>query len=115
MDQLFTTPNLIYWLLLALVIALQTITLGAILRQREATRWTIGYATVFMLGLPLVLLGLWDAATYVSLFVAVGVSGAVKTGIQQLTDAARANTLRQRANAISEFKEYSDATHPWQR
>ena len=94
MDKLLTHSNLIYWLLLALVIALETITVGVVLKNREAARWTIGYATIFILALPLVILGQWDAVTYTAVFVAVGVSGAVKVGIQQFVDARRAASLR---------------------
>ena len=98
--ELFHQPNLIYWLILALAIALETLTVGYVLRHREAARWTIGYATIFLLSLPLVVWGVWDAATYAAIFVAVGISGAVKVGIQQITDAARAESARQRIKEL---------------
>ena len=101
--ELFNQPNLIYWFILALTIALETLTVGYVLKYREAARWTIGYATVFMLSLPLVLLGVWDADTYAAIFVAIGISGAVKVGIQQITDANRAESSRRRAAAVKEL------------
>jgi len=92
--NLFTATNFLYWIVLVLVIFLETLTLGVIWKRREAARWVTGYVTVFVLGLPLVLLGEWDAATFTALFVAVGLSGAIKVGVQQYADARRADSLR---------------------
>jgi hypothetical protein len=92
--NLFTEFNFIYWIVLALLITLETLTVGVVLARREAARWTIGYATVFVAGLPLVLLGQWDAATFAALFVGVGIAGAVKVGLKQISDAHRARLYR---------------------
>lgn len=108
--ELFTLENTLFWFILALAITLETVTIGVVLKRREAARWTIGYATIFVLSLPLVLAGLWDAATYAAIFVAIGISGAVKVGVQQLRDAHRAESLRQSAPS----KELPNAPHSWE-
>lgn len=105
--SLFTPFNFAYWLVVSLVVTLETLTIGLIWRRREAARWTLGYATVFMLGLPLVVAGWWDAATFAALFVAVGLSGAVKVGLDQFIQARRAADYRrhdQRHPDIAAYK-----------
>ncbi len=57
--------------------------LGELWMRQENYRWTLGYAVVFGLGMPLVYLNLWDLNTWIGLFFAVGISGAIKVGYQQ--------------------------------
>lgn len=103
-QQFFNTPNFIYWLALALVIWAEAVTFGRWWRRRENARWTMGYFTVFLLSLPLVVWGYWDMFTWGGLFVAIGLSGAVKVGLEQHRDSRRAEKLRRhRPIAIEEI------------
>ncbi len=106
--ETLTPANLFYWFILSLIITLETLTIGLLWRRREAARWTLGYATVFGLGLPLVLLGHWDAPTYMALFIAVGLSGAIKTGADQYISARRAAQFRRFGLSHPEVQAYTD-------
>lgn len=92
--EIFTPLNFAYWILLAIVILVQTLTIGRLWLRREAARWTLGYISVFIVGLLPLLAGEWHFGTYAALFVGVGISGAVKVGVQQYTEAHHAAQLR---------------------
>ncbi len=94
MKTIFNHPNLIYWLFVALTISLATTTLGRLWRRQENARWTLGYAVVFAPGLILVYLGYWDLITWIGLFFAVGISGALKVGYQQYYNSKKADQIR---------------------
>lgn len=92
--KFFHPFNVLYWLALALVITIQHLTVGRLWRRQENYRWTLGYATVFGLSLPLVATGRWDIFTWAALFFGVGISGALKTGLEQAKDSNEAHHLR---------------------
>jgi hypothetical protein len=94
MTNIFSTPNLIYWIVIAITVTLTTATLGQLWKRRENARWTTGYAVVFIWGYFLVYLGYWDGATYIGLFFAVGISGAIKVGYEQYRHSREAAKLR---------------------
>ena len=99
-DPVFNFQNVIYWLTLALVITTETVSFGLLWKRREAARWTMGYATVFCLSMPLVMLGYWDINTWIGLFFGVGIAGAIKTGFEAYTESQAAARLRaERGNA----------------
>lgn len=104
--QLFNTPNYLYWLIVALVIAIETMTLGRLWKKKEAYRWTTGYATVFALSLPLVAAGYWDIGTWAGL------------GLGQFRDSLEAQQARrQRPHLVlrtNDDRSDDDAAHPWQ-
>lgn len=96
MDHVFTTANLVYWVLIAITIAITTRTLGRLWRRRENARWTTGYAIVFVYGFFLVYLGYWDPTTYIGLFFAVGIAGAIKVGYELYRNSREAEALRRK-------------------
>lgn len=93
-EPVFTTPNMIYWLVIVVVIAITTTTLGRLWRRKENLRWTTGYAVVFLLGALLVWLGYWDLTTWSGLFFAVGLSGIIKVGYEHYRNSREAELLR---------------------
>lgn len=92
--KFFNPLNLLYWLALALVITIQHLTVGKLWKRQENHRWTLGYATVFGLSIPLVATGRWDLFTWAALFFGVGISGALKTGLEQTRNSAEARNIR---------------------
>lgn len=94
--ELFNVFHLIYWTGLGVIILIEAATFGVLWERREEARWTMGYFTVFFLGIPLVILGVWDAWTWVGLFFGVGLSGAVKVGFDIWRKARAARELRQK-------------------
>ncbi len=92
--ELFNAYHLVYWSGLALIILLEAATFGILWERKEAHRWTMGYFTVFYLGIPLLILGVWDVKTWIGLFFAVGVSGAVKVGFEAARKSWQARQLR---------------------
>jgi len=94
--QFFNPLNLLYWLALALVITIQHLTVGKLWKRQENHRWTLGYATVFGLSIPLVAAGKWDLCTWAALFFGVGISGALKTGLEQTSASAEAHSIRRK-------------------
>lgn len=94
-DPVFNLPNMIYWLILAIFIVAETLTFGVLWARRESARWTMGYFTVFFLGIPLVVGGYWDTGTWVGLFFGVGLSGAIKVGWEQFHKSRTAQELRE--------------------
>ena len=96
MEDIFSTANLTYWVAIAITIAITTCTLGQLWRRRENARWTVGYLVVFLYGFFLVYLGYWDQATYIGLFFAVGISGAIKVGYELYRASKDAEKLRRK-------------------
>lgn len=94
--EIFNTANLIYWCVIAVTIFVTTTTLGQLWRRHENYRWTTGYSVVFFYGYFMVYLGYWDAGTYIGLFFAVGISGAIKVGYERLLKSREAARLRER-------------------
>jgi len=92
--KFFNPLNLLYWLALALIITIQHLTVGKLWKRQENHRWTLGYATVFGLSIPLVAAGKWDIFTWAALFFGVGISGALKTGLEQTSASAEAQHIR---------------------
>ena len=70
----FNPVHALFWVILGLIIVIQNLTVGRLWRRKENHRWTLGYATVFGLSLPLVISGRWDLVTWSGLFVSVGIS-----------------------------------------
>lgn len=97
-QPVFTTPNLIYWALIALTIFITTATLGRLWRRHENYRWTTGYVIVFFPGVILVYYGWWDLDTWAGLFFAVGISGAIKVGYERLINSLQAEEIRKGGN-----------------
>lgn len=93
-DPVFNLPNLIYWLVLGLLIYVEARIFGVLWARREAARWTLGYATVFFLSIPLVAVGYWDTNTWVGLFFGVGLSGAIKVGWETVQKSQAAQEMR---------------------
>jgi hypothetical protein len=93
-DPIFNWPNLTYWLVTLVVVGVEAATFGVLWERKEAYRWTMGYATVFFLAIPMVVLGYWDSMTWLGLFFGVGVSGAAKLGVDQWRKSREAQRLR---------------------
>lgn len=107
--DIFNVFHLLYWGLMMVVILIEAATFGVLWERREAYRWTMGYFTVFFLGIPLVTLGVWDATTWVGLFFAVGVAGMVKVSFEAWRKSRMANQLRQKGGGADGWQT------PWQR
>lgn len=93
-DPIFNVPNMIYWLVTLVVVGVEAATFGILWERKEAYRWTMGYATVFLFAIPMVILGYWDSMTWLGLFFGVGVSGAAKLGVDQWRKSREAQRLR---------------------
>lgn len=91
--EVFTWAHLVYWGLLAVVIFAEAASFGVLWEKREAYRWTMGYFTVFLMGIPLVWFGWWDETTWLGLFFGVGIAGAIKTGYEQTRKSREAKRL----------------------
>jgi len=97
--QIFNYLNVIYWLVIALVIFIEAATFGVLWKRKENHRWTMGYFTVFLAAVPLVAIGAWDLQTWIGLFFAIGISGAVKIGVESSLSSWLARKLREADNA----------------
>lgn len=94
MNEFFGQANVNYWFFICVTIFITTATLGQVWKRRENARWTTGYAVVFFYGFFMVLWGYWDANTYLALFFAVGLSGAIKVGYELYRSSREAERLR---------------------
>lgn len=68
--MMFNAPNFIYWLCLAVIIAIETTTLPK--RTPENVRWLIGYATLFGTSYLMVAHHGWDYHTWLLLLLLSG-------------------------------------------
>jgi len=96
---IFNLINIMYWAAMAVIILVEAATFGVLWRRRENHRWTMGYFTVFLAGVPLLMIGAWDVNTWVGLFFAVGISGAVKVGYESARQSWEARKLREASDA----------------
>lgn len=167
MEQIFSKPNIIYWVGLCLVIILETwlstnpkppyqkkwpgpkrwwlgwttlfgsslamvaiynwhfwtwlgLTIAtALMRQlrphtalgnlwrrqnREYQRWTLSYFLAFVLCIPGIAFGIWDAATWILIFFSLGVCGASKVGWETWFYSLKAEELRRKKAEIEEVQ-----------
>ena len=63
---------------------------------REYHRWTLGYFLAFVLCIPGVAFGPWDASTWVKMFFSLGLCGASKVGWEAYFHSLKADELRQK-------------------
>jgi hypothetical protein len=98
--DVFNIFHLLYWGGLAVIIVIEAATFGILWERKEAYRWTMGYFTVFFLGIPLIILGVWDATTWIGLFFAVGVGAMGKLGVEQWRKSREAQKLRQQRGGL---------------
>ncbi|MCL4296115.1 MAG: hypothetical protein KJ077_10325 [Anaerolineae bacterium] len=70
-----------YYLVLAVVIAIEHVLFYRRWRRREWARWALGILTVFSWAAPLALSGNLDLRTVIILFVAFGLAGVIKGGM----------------------------------
>lgn len=94
MNEFFSTANLVYWTLITMTVVATTATIGKLWRRHENARWTTGYFIIFFYGFFMVHFGHWDANTYLALFFAVGLSGAIKVGYELYRSSREAERLR---------------------
>lgn len=76
--------KLLYLAVLAAVICAEHVAFAARWKRHELARRTLGIATVMVGAFPLAAAGLIDAATWLWLFAAFGVAGAVTAGLYTL-------------------------------
>lgn len=88
-DQI-TTSTIIYLLILAITIYTQHHLLAHRWRKHELARRALGIITVFLLALPLVVLGQLDWWTWATLLTAFSLAGAITTALY--TDQAARQT-----------------------
>lgn len=93
-DPIFNLPNMTYWLVTLLLVGAEAATFGVLWERKEGYRWTMGYVTVFLLSIPMIVLGYWDSMTWTGLFFGVGVSGMAKLGVDQWRKSREAQRLR---------------------
>lgn len=84
-----------YYLLLAAVIAIEHYICYVRWKRKEWARWALGIITVFAWAAPLALSGYLDVFTTIVLFIAFGLGGMIKGGMdidRQVTETENVRT-----------------------
>lgn len=85
----------LYWILLAVAIALEYRYIYPLWRRRELARRTLGIITVMGGAYPLAEAGVIDRRTWWTLFNAFGIAGAITSALHLTRDARAAQRARQ--------------------
>lgn len=92
-----------YYFLLATVIAIEHHICYARWRRKEWARWSLGVITVFIWSAPLALSGYLDVFTTIVLFIAFGLGGMVKGGMDIDRQIVEVESARDRITEQSDW------------
>lgn len=92
-----------YYALLGLVIAIEHYIFYVRWKRKEWARWSLGIITVFLWSAPLALSGYLDVFTVIILFIAFGLGGVIKGGMDIDRQVMEADHVRDRIKKQSDW------------